>query len=293
VDASRAVRTSLPIRILILLSVLSMLWPTSVLGAPTLPGSMASTGDSITRAFNTCWFPFTDCVANSWSTGTSTTVQSHYLRIRAANGAINGRNWNHAKSGAKMVDLPGQMTAASGRNPQYVTVQMGGNDVCTSSTTTMTSVEAYTASFTSAMDIITGNPSVTTVYVTSVPDAHRLWELFYTNSTARSTWARYNVCQSLLANPTSLADVDMARRGEVRARNVALNQALEDVCARYVECVWDGWSTFCTSFAASDVSTRDYFHPSVSGQKKLATVSWNAGPFAATPSPYLGADCLP
>lgn len=65
------------------------------------------------------------------------------------------------------------------------------------------------------------------------------------------------------------------------------------MCALYAQCVWDGWNTFCTAFAASDVSTRDYFHPSVSGQKKLATVSWNAGPFAATPSPYLGADCVP
>jgi hypothetical protein len=36
------------------------------------PNSMASLGDSITRAYNTGSFPFTDAIANSWSTGTST-----------------------------------------------------------------------------------------------------------------------------------------------------------------------------------------------------------------------------
>lgn len=292
-DASRAVRAPTLVRILIIVSAVALLWPTSVLAARPLPSSMASTGDSITRAFNTCWFPFVDCVANSWSTGTSTTVQSHYLRIRPGNAAINGRNWNHAKSGAKMADLPGQMTATSGRNPQYVTVQMGGNDVCTPSTAAMTSVEAYTASFTQAMNTITANPAVTTVYVTSVPDAYRLWELFRDNSSARSAWSRFSVCQSLLANPTSFADADVARRNEVRARNVALNDALEDVCALYTQCAWDGWNSFCTSFTTADVTTRDYFHPSVAGQKKLADVSWRAGPFIAAPSPYLGADCVP
>ena len=49
------------------------------------PSSMASTGDSITRAFNDCSFPFVDCPAASWSTGTSSAVNSHYRRILAAN----------------------------------------------------------------------------------------------------------------------------------------------------------------------------------------------------------------
>ena len=35
------------------------------------PNSIASTGDSITRAFNTGSVPFTDAPANSWSTGTN------------------------------------------------------------------------------------------------------------------------------------------------------------------------------------------------------------------------------
>jgi hypothetical protein len=75
-----------------------------------LPDSMASTGDSITRAFNTGLLPFTDAPRNSWSTGSRTYVWSHYRRIFALNWRILGRNFNDARSGAKMRDLAGQMT---------------------------------------------------------------------------------------------------------------------------------------------------------------------------------------
>jgi hypothetical protein len=55
------------------------------------------------RAFNTGGVPFTDAPGNSWSTGTRTSVQSHYARILAADPAILERNFNDAMSGAKMV----------------------------------------------------------------------------------------------------------------------------------------------------------------------------------------------
>jgi hypothetical protein len=34
---------------------------------------------------------------------------------------------------------------------------------------------------------------------------------------------------------------------------------------------------FNTQFSASDVSTRDYFHPSIAAEAKLSAVSWNYG----------------
>src|SRR5215213_3617947 len=57
------------------------------------PNAMASTGDSITRGYNTGTFPFTDAPGNSWSTGTSSTINTHYVRILAANPLISGRNY--------------------------------------------------------------------------------------------------------------------------------------------------------------------------------------------------------
>ena len=81
-----------------------------VVSTPALaayPNSIASTGDSITRAFNDCWFPYVDCPSASWSTGTSS--YSHYRRIQSVNYGITGRSYNHAVTGADMADLYGQV----------------------------------------------------------------------------------------------------------------------------------------------------------------------------------------
>src|SRR5689334_15861047 len=93
------------------------------------PNSMAATGDSITRAFNTCSFPFVDCPANSWATGTNTEVNSFYQRILAVNPGISGRAFNDARSGARMADLPGQVSTVVSQSVEYVVVEMGANDV--------------------------------------------------------------------------------------------------------------------------------------------------------------------
>jgi lysophospholipase L1-like esterase len=277
---------------LVLSILIVLLTATPASAARPLPGSMSGTGDSITRAYNTCLIPYVDCPSRSWSTGSNETINSIYLRILAVKPRISGRAYNDARSGAKMADLPGQMTTASARNVKAVTVQMGGNDVCTSSPSSMTSVEAFRASFTKAMQTISANPNVSTVYVTSVPDAYRLWELFRNDFVARTVWSLFGICQSLLARPTSMEEADVERRQAVRARNIAFNQVLEDVCASFEVCVFDGWAVFCTQFTTADVTARDYFHPSRSGQRKLADVAWRAGPWVRQPTPRLGSDCL-
>ena len=111
------------------------------------PNSIASTGDSITRAFNTCAFPFIDCVANSWSTGTSSSVNSVYRRILAGNPLVCGHDPNDAKTGAKMVDLNGEVTNAASQGVELVTILMGANDVCASSEAAMTAVATVRAQF--------------------------------------------------------------------------------------------------------------------------------------------------
>ena len=78
-----------------------------------------------------------------------------------------------------------------------------------------------------------------------------------------------------LAEPDLQADVD--RRAFVRQRDIDFNGALADVCSRYSQCRFDGNAVFNTTFTVSDVSTRDYFHPSLSGQAKLAAGSWTVG----------------
>ena len=249
----------------------------SVTAATPLPRSMASTGDSITRAYNTGFFPYIDNPSASWSTGTSSAVRSHYTRLLARKPAISGHVYNDAKSGAKMIDLAGQLTTAGTQRVDYVTVLMGGNDVCTSSEATMTSVATFRSQFTVAMQTITSNSPSTRVYVVSIPNVYNLWSVLKDNFTARAVWALFGVCQSMLANPESTAQADIDRRARVLQRDIDFNATLQAVCALYIQCRFDGYAVFNTTFVASDITSRDYFHPSTAGQAKLAAVTWSAG----------------
>ena len=237
------------------------------------PSSIASTGDSITRAFNDCWFPYVDCPAASWSTGTSS--YSHYRRLQAVNPAITGRSFNHATTGADMADLAGQVQGVIGRGAEYVTILMGANDVCASSEAAMTPVADFRAQFTGALSSLTAALPNTRVFVSSIPDIHQLFQLYRWDLAANSVWAVAGICQSMLANPWSNSSADVARRARVRQRNIDYNTALGQVCATYTRCRFDSNAVFNTPFARSDVTTRDYFHPSVNGQAKLAAITWS------------------
>ncbi|HEX7171457.1 MAG TPA: PKD domain-containing protein [Candidatus Limnocylindria bacterium] len=273
---------------LILLSalLLSLALPTAVAAAdPPLPRSMAAVGDSITQAASTGGTLGADYPQNSWSTGTSSTVNSHYLRLLAASAPISGQNHNRSVSGAMMVDLDGQMANVVTLQPDYVTVLMGGNDLCTDTVAQMTSVTNFRSQFETAMNRLIGGTTTTVVYVVSIPDVYQLWNLFKNNFWARFIWSSADICQSLLANPTSTQAADVQRRAQVRQRNIDFNTQLAEVCMSYDRCLWDGNAVFGTAFTSSDVSG-DYFHPSVTGQAKLAAVSWAAGySWAATPPP--------
>jgi lysophospholipase L1-like esterase len=238
---------------------------------------MASVGDSITRAYNTCSSAFVDCPPNSWSTGTSVSVNSHYSRLLAANPAIAGKNFSDAVSGAKMADLNGQVTTVNARGVQYVTILMGGNDVCTSSESTMTSVADFANQFQAAMSTLTSGSPKAKIFVASIPDVSNLHAILKDNISARFIWALFQICQSMLASPLSTEQSDVDRRARVTQRNVDFNTALATICSRYVNCKFDNNAVFNFRFRATDVSTRDYFHPSLSGQKRLACVSWGAG----------------
>ena len=264
---------------------LSSLLPAGVGAAEApLPDSMAAVGDSITQAASTGGTLGADYPANSWSTGTNSTVNSHYLRLLAAGAPISGRNYNRSVSGAKVLDLNAQMANVVTLAPDYVTVLIGGNDLCTDTVAQMTSVADFRSRFATAMSTLVAGSPQTAVYVVSIPNVYQLWNLFKNNLSARFIWAIAGICQSLLANPGSTSAADVQRRETVRQRNIAFNTQLAEVCASFDRCHFDGNAVFNTTFTTSDVSG-DYFHPSISGQAKLAAVSWAAGFTWTSPPP--------
>jgi lysophospholipase L1-like esterase len=240
------------------------------------PNSMASTGDSITRAFNTGTYALLDAPSNSWSTGSGTSVNSMYRRFLGLNPLISGKNYNDAKTGAKMVDLNGQVTTVNSQHVDYVTILMGANDACTSSESGMTSVSTFRNQFQQAMNTLTTGSPNAEIYVLSIPNVYNLWSVLRTNLTALSVWESVDICQSMLDRAYSTSSTDEARRQRVLQRVKDFNTVLQEVCAQYTQCRFDNLAVFNTVFTKSDVSTRDYFHPSIAGQNKLAQAAWGA-----------------
>lgn len=238
------------------------------------PNSMAATGDSITRAFNTCRTAFTDCPANSWATGTEATVNSFYLRILERNAAIREQLHNDAVSGARMSNLPEQVNNAVTQRVEYLTIEMGANDVCTSEEGNMTSVASFRTSFESAIRTLRERLPGTRISVGSIPNIYNLWSVLHTNRSATATWNLFRICQSMLRNPTSTSREDEERRLRVQRREVEFNTVLREVCATWERCQYDGGTGYEFRFEAGEVSTNDYFHPSVRGQTTIARIEW-------------------
>lgn len=254
-----------------------LLLPPSPAAAAGPPNSMASMGDSITRAFNACGW-YVDCPSRSFSTGSSSLVNSHYLRILAKNPAIYGHNYNDARSGAKASAMPGQAATAVSQRVEYVTMLIGANDACTSSESTMTPVATYRANIDSALNTLKSGLPRARVAVISIPDIYRLWEVGHTNGAALTAWSVYGICPSMLARAWSTSTADEARRQRVRQRVMDFNTQLAEACAAYgPKCDFDDNAVFNYRFTLAQVSSWDYFHPNTSGQAKLAEISYVAG----------------
>ena len=211
-----------------LVTILALHSGTSVQATPNLtgyPNSMAATGDSITRAYNTGTLPFSDGPDNSWSTGTRTSVGSHYGRILTAEPAILGRNYNQAVTGAKMAGLWTQMQQVNDRDVAYVTILMGANDLCTRTVAGMTSVADFRAQFERAMAALSAGSPRARIYVVSIPDVYRLWVILKDDLLARFVWRTLDVCQSLLERPRSTDASDVMRRTTVRAAQHRVQRA--------------------------------------------------------------------
>lgn len=239
---------------------------------PSTITRMAALGDSITQAAMTC-SSLTSCPANSWSTGTTTSVNSHFQRLRAA-GATGLAASNFSVSGAGSAALPAQAVNAKNQGAQYVTIEIGAIDACTRTVAGMTLTATFKANVQTALATLASSTAAPEIFVASIPSLQRLYDINKSSFSARLAWSLLGTCQSMLANPSSTAIADVQRRAAVQQRVNEYNQALSEVCAATAKCRFDGFAVANYAFARSDISTRDYFHPSLSGQATLAAITW-------------------
>ena len=240
---------------------------------PKFPASMAAIGDSITQAYDSlgpAGFLMSEPQL-SWATGYASAkkVNSQYLRLLAVDPKIKGHEHNDSVVGAKVNALLAQVQAAIDQKAQYVTILMGANDACTKTISAMTSISTFTKTFKSDLaTLMKGLPKGAHVFVTSIPNLLDLWTLLHNNPSAEAAWS-FGICQSMLAKTNTPAD-----RAKVLSREKAFNKAMAAACKRYSDCRWDDSAVFDFNFTAADINTLDYFHPSVIGQNRLASITW-------------------
>ncbi|GAA3371075.1 SGNH/GDSL hydrolase family protein [Streptomyces sannanensis] len=235
------------------------------------PASIAAVGDSITRGFDACEV-LSDCPEVSWATGSDTEVGSLATRLLGVTTAAS-RSWNYARTGARMADLPAQLSRAAAHRPELVTVMAGANDACRDSAAQMTPVAEFRASFASALGQLRRELPKTQVYVSSVPDLKRLWSTGRDSVLGRTVW-KLGVCASMLGDAENDGAEATARRTAVYDRVVAYNQALQEECGKDPRCRYDGGAVFAYPFTGEQLSHWDWFHPGKNGQRELADIAY-------------------
>ncbi len=219
------------------------------------PTTMAALGDSITQSTGTGELS-KENPKNSWSTGWE--VDS----VRARLGISTANAQNLSANGARMGDADNQVNtgrdgSALRSTTQYVTIEMGGNDLCRDSVADMTSVATYRNQLREALAAIKAKAPQALVFVMSVPDIYNLWYIRGApqNATyhpepesdqanalngARFYWGQsFFPCQSLLTNPGSYDQADRDRRAAVRQRTLDFNAALKAECGQWLRCRYD------------------------------------------------------
>src|ERR1035437_781185 len=127
----------------------------------------------------------------------------------------------HSLSGAKASGLSTQVSAALGQKPAYVTLLIGANDLCTSSTSNMTSTGNFATQVRASLAALHQGLPEAKIFVSSIPNIYQLWSVLHGNWVARFVWSTASICQSMLAS----TNTETARQ-QVVAREAAFNQIL-------------------------------------------------------------------
>ncbi|MBM4270431.1 MAG: SGNH/GDSL hydrolase family protein [Deltaproteobacteria bacterium] len=258
------------------------------------PKHIYSIGDSITRAFD-AYLP-ADNLNLSWVNGRRSAladlfglpdVDSHQQRIRANFGAAGIRNRTAAKNGASVEQFVEQARGVRG-DDTYVTVLLGGNDVCRDSVLDLPTDQEFAVDFANGLvETLERLPAGATVQVMAIPDVKRLYEIGLDKKAlgvvdCSLVWLTTELgfpCGSMLSPRNTAAD-----RAYVRQRNVGYNAIMQFLTALGALAYPDLFVsfsdlTFTYPFTQKHVSDIDCYHPSARGQRLLAEGTWEEGFF--------------
>jgi lysophospholipase L1-like esterase len=163
----------------------------------------------------------------------------------------------------------------------YVTFELGANDICADSLDGTTDPATFRSATRAALELLRdGLPEGSHILVLSVPDVTRLRAVLEEVPLAHALHRRYEVCRSVLGEE---ADTD-AVLSRIEAYNDALTRECEALAGSAVTCRHDlggdpSQSLFGAEFSLSELSSLDYFHPSLAGQARIADETWALTPW--------------
>ena len=231
-------------------------------------------GDSITKAANADHL--FDNPEHSWATGYDSRqrVNSHFHRLKKMDSKTKG--YNFAVSGAKAAELASQVVKVNRKNPDYVTLAIGANDVCSWPEAHLDALGKFEADVQSTLQALVDHNNQVKITMIPIPN----FEALYTAGKERGCsdrWSLFNLCQQFLGGGVTESD-----RSRFLERWSHANMALADIAATYAENVKYASVVAEYEFKGEHLSGIDCFHPSIAGQNLLAEESWNAGWYVNT-----------
>lgn len=237
--------------------------------------SIAVVGDSMSVGMAACGSRDA-CPEASWALGTDPSVSSIRERVSAATGGAEIAPLSLARPGAVVADRITAVEKARGDSADLVLVAIGTNNVCTSSMDKITPVDEFGQTYAELLSTIRAGVPDAPIVAVSLPDITQLWEAGRGDSTIVRLWNQSPSCRTLLGDADSDAAADVQRRASVAETLAGYNAAIIDACAEVSGCTTDEGAVARMTFTLDDISSADHFHPSASGQAKVAAAAWPA-----------------
>ncbi|MCP5065342.1 MAG: hypothetical protein GY946_02145 [bacterium] len=258
------------------------------------PLRLYSIGDSMTRGFD-AWI-IGDNLPVSWVNGYHgfwedfwgvPDINSHNQRIDAAYGTAGRTNMIAAQNGARWDDALSQASDVPIEAPTYVTVMLGGNDVCRDTIAELPTDSEMEGWVNDALIYLDAElPAGATVQVVGIPDIKRLYDVAIDEKgllgiDCQAIWSTTVLgfpCGSMLSPYNSEAD-----RLYVQSRNFAYNDIIETATVARNTISKRVYFHFSDAesvvFTGDDISSIDCFHPSDEGEALISQLVWEDGPF--------------
>jgi len=271
--------------------------PTATSG-PTapLPALLGAIGDSYSQAYSVSPAYLHDRPQFSWVMGTAKGdgVLSLLERFQALGDSP--VVVDAATSGRTMADAPRQadvVVAAAKKLAQgktaYVTFELGTNDLCASPNPMTGTVDFQVQLRTAILTLRTGLPRGSRILMLAVPDFPHFRDITQADAAARANLAlpqNSDRCAPYLGTngPSSTAQAD----SYLSQYDASLKGMCDDIDANEgttgrLFCTYNASLLAESDFTIKDLSTVDYFHPSLSGQARMAANAWLADVWASVP----------